>query len=54
MKDYSDKRIVGAKLYGHNIVRDHAQCDQHKNTMLLLKKEQAVAQGQSAAPVRLL
>ena len=48
-KNYGDKWIVGAELIRTSNIRDHAQCYQHKHVMLLLKKEQAVAQGQSVA-----
>ena len=44
-KNFSDKWIIGAELLRTSNIKDHAQCEQHKHAMTLLRKEQAQSKG---------
>ena len=39
-KNFSDKWITGAESLRTLNIKDHAQCEQHKHAMALVKKEQ--------------
>ena len=46
-RNYSDKWIIEADCVRTSNIRDHAKIDQHKHTMMLLKKkEQAILKGE--------
>ena len=48
-KNFSEKWITGAESLRTSNIRDHAQCEQHKHAMTLLKREQARSKGLGAA-----
>lgn len=53
-RNYSEKWVVGAKSVQTSNIKDHAQTDQHKHAMMLLKKEYAQSSGlgpSSYAPI---
>ena len=44
--NYSDKWITGADSVRTSDIRDRAKTDQHKQAMMLLKKEQPISKGE--------